>query len=146
MTVGLSLIYLVLAHADAHLSGWTLTAPLLVYGFGMGMIFVPLFDIIMGDIRDHQVGSASGILESLQQLGSSLGVAVLGTVFFSVVAARPNVDSFLAASQRVALLALGLTAVAFVLGFLLPSKQRTAAASTAGPAGAPARDEELVAA
>ena len=32
---------------------------------GMGMIFVPLFSIIMGEIDDHEVGSASGLLESL---------------------------------------------------------------------------------
>ena len=49
----------------------------------MGMIFVPLFSIIMGEIDDHEVGSASGLLESLQQLGASLGVAVLGTLFFA---------------------------------------------------------------
>ena len=50
------------------------------------MIFVPLFSIIMGEIDDHEVGSASGLLESLQQLGASLGVAVLGTVFFGQLA------------------------------------------------------------
>ena len=51
---------------------------MVVYGLGMGMIFVPLFSIIMGEIEDHEVGSASGMLESLQQLGASLGVAALG--------------------------------------------------------------------
>ena len=50
------------------------------------MIFVPLFSIIMGEIDDHEVGSAAGLLESLQQLGASLGVAALGTLFFDGIA------------------------------------------------------------
>ena len=70
-------------------SGCADLAPgLFVFGFGMGMIFVPLFSIIMGEIDDHEVGSASGLLESLQQLGASLGVAVLGTLFFSTSRSR----------------------------------------------------------
>jgi EmrB/QacA subfamily drug resistance transporter len=92
-----------------------LLAPLLVYGIGMGMIFVPLFGIIMGEVRDHEVGSASGMLESLQQLGSALGVAVLGTVFFG------HLD---VGVERVTLITFGLTAVTFALGFLLPRKAR----------------------
>ena len=58
---------------------------MVVYGLGMGMIFVPLFSIIMGEIEDHEVGSASGLLESFQQLGASLGVAALATLFFATI-------------------------------------------------------------
>jgi MFS family permease len=93
-----------------------------VYGLGMGMIFVPLFDIIMGEVRDHEIGSASSLLESVQQLGASLGVAVLGTIFFTVV----HTSTFAAASHRVALVALGLTALAFGLCFRLPRHTRHA--------------------
>ncbi len=127
MSVGLAGVYVVLDRADAGLGGWDLALPLLVYGFGMGMIFVPLFDIIMGEIRDHEVGSASGLLESFQQLGASLGVAALGTVFFSAIGARPVVADFLDASRHVTLIALALTVAAFALGFLLPRRAREAA-------------------
>jgi hypothetical protein len=97
----------------------------------MGMIFVPLFDIIMGEVRDHEVGSASAILESLQQLGASIGVAGLGTVFFSTIGARPALAGFLQAGERVTLITIGLVVLAFVLGFLLPHRARQAAAVTA---------------
>jgi hypothetical protein len=90
----------------------------------MGMIFVPLFDIIMGEVKDREVGSASSMLESIQQMGASLGVAVLGTVFFTTVAAR----SFVAASQQVTLIALALTLVSLALAFLLPRRARAHAA------------------
>ncbi|MGB3443981.1 MAG: MFS transporter [Actinophytocola sp.] len=101
-------------------------APLVVFGAGMGMIFVPLFDIIVGDLSDREIGSASGILTSVQQLGASLGIAVLGTVFFSNVDA-PAAPAFVDAAKIVTLVAIGLTAVTFALGFLLPHKAKAAA-------------------
>src|SRR5215475_437971 len=121
MAIGLVGILLVLS---TEVNQWTLLPALLVYGGGMGMIFVPLFDIIMGDVRDHEVGSASSMLESLQQMGASLGVAVLGTVFFSSLGARPAIGDFLGATRTVAAIAFGLVVVAFALAFLLPRAAR----------------------
>jgi MFS family permease len=85
--IGLAGVYLVLTHTHTALSGWILAGPLLAFGIGMGMIFLPLYDIIMADIADREVGSAAGVLEAVQQLGASLGVAVLGTIFFGAIGA-----------------------------------------------------------
>lgn len=128
MAIGLVALFAALS-GDAN--QWTLLPSFLVYGFGMGMIFVPLFDIIMGDVSDHEVGSASSMLESLQQMGASLGVAVLGTVFFSALGARPLIGDFLGAARIVAAIAFGLIVVAFVLAFLLPHKARAHGAEEA---------------
>jgi EmrB/QacA subfamily drug resistance transporter len=87
MAAGLGGVYLVLTHTHTALSGWLLAGPLLAFGIGMGMIFLPLYDIIVADIADHEVGSAAGVLEAVQQLGASLGVAVLGTIFFGLIGA-----------------------------------------------------------
>ena len=81
-----ALLWWSLRSDDGQLGFADLAPGLFVFGVGMGMIFVPLFSIIMGEIDDHEVGSASGLLESLQQLGASLGVAVLGTLFFDRIA------------------------------------------------------------
>ncbi|MGH6657716.1 MAG: MFS transporter [Actinocrinis sp.] len=124
MAVSLVGLYLVFAHDGAGLVGWHLMPALGVYGFGMGMIFVPLFDIIMGEVGDREVGSASAILESLQQLGASVGVAALGTVFFGTIGPRPRLASFVQAGEHVTLIAIALIAAAFVLGFLLPRRAR----------------------
>lgn len=105
--------------------GWGLALPLFAYGLGMGMIFVPLFDIIMGDVAGHEVGSAAAMLESLQQMGACLGVSILGTVFFAAVGATFTPAGSMHASHVVTLIALGLTAVAFGLGFLLPQHARS---------------------
>jgi EmrB/QacA subfamily drug resistance transporter len=124
MAIGLILLFAVFSQGVGNVSGLKLALPMMVYGIGMGMIFVPLFDIIMGEVKDREVGSASSMLESIQQLGACLGVAALGTVFFTAVGPRPGAESFLAASQQVTLIALALTVVSFALAFLLPRKAR----------------------
>ncbi|MCW6010836.1 MFS transporter [Micromonospora sp. CPCC 205371] len=135
MTVGTVGVYVVFERYGAEIGTWTLTGPLFVFGLGMGMIFVPLFGIIMGDIEDREVGSASGMLESIQQLGASIGVAVLGTVFFGI--ARPTEHGMLDAgtpadaATAVTLLTIVLSMAAFGLGFLLPRKARAVHAEKA---------------
>ncbi|WP_207401237.1 MFS transporter [Actinomadura roseirufa] len=112
MAAGMTALYAVFGTAGTGLGGWHLAAPLLVFGAGMGMIFVPLFDIIVAGIADHEVGSASAALESVQQLGASLGVAVLGTVFFGVIGAQAghNFDAEAAPALRAGLAAAGVPA------------------------------------
>jgi MFS family permease len=112
--------------------GWLQLVPgMVVYGLGMGMIFVPLFSIIMGEIEDHEVGSASGMLESFQQLGASIGVAALATLFFATIrledggpVAAAIAGRHVAAVEDTLLVSLVLIAVAFAVGFLLPKKAR----------------------
>ncbi|GAB3658281.1 hypothetical protein GCM10027589_18780 [Actinocorallia lasiicapitis] len=125
MTAGMVAVYVVLELLGTDVSAWPLALPFLVGGAGMGMIFVPLFGIIMGEVADHEVGSAAGALESIQQLAAALGVASLGTVFFNrfLVAGDPAGNG-LHAAQQVTLAAIALAAVAFGLAFLLPKKAR----------------------
>ena len=61
---GLLAIYAVLRGARARgVSTVDLLAPMVVGGIGMGMVFVPLFDIVMAGVRPQEMGSASGVLE-----------------------------------------------------------------------------------
>lgn len=66
-------------------SSWTLLGPLLAIGLGMGFFVVCAFNTILAAVTDAELGSASGALNAIQQLGATLGIAVLGTVFFSVL-------------------------------------------------------------
>jgi EmrB/QacA subfamily drug resistance transporter len=70
---------------DPH-SGYfsDLLGPLAVLGLGGGLGFVPLNPIIMADVAPADAGAAGGTLQTMQQIGSSLGLAVLVTVFGSV--------------------------------------------------------------
>jgi MFS family permease len=62
---------------------WTLVPPLFVCGLGMGLIFGPIFGTVLGDLDDEEVGSASGLLNAVQQLSGAFGIAALGTLFFN---------------------------------------------------------------
>ncbi|WP_143261647.1 MFS transporter [Allokutzneria sp. NRRL B-24872] len=56
--------------------------PLLVTGIGLGVFTVPFFGNALAGVAQHETGSASDLLNAAQQLGATVGVAVLGTVFF----------------------------------------------------------------
>jgi len=95
----------------------TLAPGLLVSGLGAGLVFGQLFDIILAGVAMDEVGSASGVLNAVQQLANALGVAVLGTVFFSALDGARLPTSALATAAWVALVPLALT---FLLAFRLP--------------------------
>ena len=130
MAVGTGVLYASIRGAETV--GWLQLVPgMVVYGLGMGMIFVPLFSIIMGEIEDHEVGSASGLLESFQQLGASLGVAALATLFFATIrledggpVAAATAGRHVLAAEHTLLVSVVLIGVAFAVGFLLPRKAR----------------------
>jgi EmrB/QacA subfamily drug resistance transporter len=123
MVLGLSVLFLQFGAASAP-GPWALFPALLVFGIGMGMIFVPLFGIITGDLEDHEVGSASGLLESFQQGASALGVAGLGTVFFSQFAIGGDEAQAMGAAQTITGLTILLTVVAFLVVFGLPKQAK----------------------
>ena len=133
MVVGVvvELLCLHAVSAGATVGAGTVIPGLAVYGFGMGMIFVPLFSIIVGEVDDHEVGSASGMLEAFQQFGASVGVAVLGTVFFGHLAlerggpvAAVAAGRHLGAIEAAMVVAAILLATAFVLGWFLPRRAK----------------------
>ncbi|MEV5139204.1 MFS transporter [Streptomyces syringium] len=55
--------------------------PMLVFGLGMGMEFVSLTLMAVSGVPPHETGAASGLLNATQQVGGSLGLSILVTVF-----------------------------------------------------------------
>ena len=56
-----------------------------IAGFGMGMVFVPLSAILLSNVEPRQAGSGSGLLATFQQVGGALGIAIIGTLFFTTL-------------------------------------------------------------
>ncbi|MFD0360416.1 MFS transporter [Nocardia sp. GCM10030253] len=121
MTVGLVALFFQFGSTEAP-APLAFTPALLVYGLGMGLIFVPLFGIIVGDLEDHEVGSASGLLESFQQGAAALGVAGIGSIFFGRFAIGDGEGAALSAAQTITGVAIALTAVSFAVVFGLPKQ------------------------
>jgi len=62
---------------------------LYIRGFGMGLIFTPLSSFALTSIKNDKMAQASGIMNTIRQIGGSMGVALLTTV----LTARVNFHS-----------------------------------------------------
>jgi len=63
-----------------------LLGPMLVTAAGLGMLFMPLTLVALTKVQDRDAGLASSLLNTGQQVGGSIGLALLGTVAWTVVA------------------------------------------------------------
>lgn len=74
--------------------------PLVLIGVGTGLSFFPLNLTILSSVPAGSAGSASGVLQAMQQVGASLGLAVLVTVYTSGGAGSGPVDTATVAGRR----------------------------------------------
>ena len=56
---------------------------LFIYGMGVGLATAQLTSVVLADVPKDRSGQASGITSTMRQLGSALGIALLGTALFS---------------------------------------------------------------
>ena len=107
-------------------STWQLLPGLVVCGIGAGLCVSPLFDIILAGVEEHEVGSGSGVLNAVQQFGGAVGVAVLGTVFFSLLGRHAGAPAaaFSDTIQWLLLVTAAVVLVTAVLTGLLPRRAR----------------------
>jgi hypothetical protein len=68
-------------------TGLMLAIPLFVYGVGVGFATAQLTSIVLSDVPVRKSGLASGANSTLRQVGSALGIAILGTILFSTLVA-----------------------------------------------------------
>jgi len=64
---------------------WPIAGFLFVYGLGIGLATAQLTGVIMVDVPMDKIGQASGSQSTVRQVGSALGIAVLGTVLFTQI-------------------------------------------------------------
>jgi len=60
--------------------------PMLVTSFGLGLVFVPLALVALHNVAEEDSGVASSLLNTAQQVGGAIGLALLGTVAWTTVA------------------------------------------------------------
>jgi EmrB/QacA subfamily drug resistance transporter len=63
-----------------------LLGPQLVSSFGLGLVFVPLALVALHNVAEQDSGVASSLLNTAQQVGGAIGLALLGTVAWTTVA------------------------------------------------------------
>ena len=126
MAVGVLLYLWEAERYGMAISSWQMALPLVVMGVGMGLIVAPLTDAVLSEVPREHAGSASGLINTVQQMGNALGLGLVSVVFFGVIGddLRPVqvgpafVDAFQHALGWVA----AVMGVIFLLMFALPKR------------------------
>jgi MFS family permease len=127
MSTGLSLVLVVLHLQAPAPSAWALAGPLALAGIGNGLFIAPNQDFVLATVERQEAGAASGFLSTAQRIGSSIGIAAVGTVLFGTLDARGPADlarAFTHSAQLATVLNVGLVLLALVLVLALPKKAR----------------------
>jgi MFS family permease len=130
LIVGMVALRFVVGGVGDTVDHWSFALPLFLSGLGMGAAIAPLFQTVLSTVPPRDAGSGSGALQSFQQIGSALGIAVTGQIFFSSLkdslssgtAAHPAFVGSMSAALIYELAAFGLVVV--LLFFFRPPAQR----------------------
>ncbi|HKR71397.1 MAG TPA: MFS transporter [Streptosporangiaceae bacterium] len=85
MAAGMGGLILIVHNYGRTVTTTELLPALIVAGLGMGTVLAPLADILLAGVRKEDAGSASGVFNTSIQLGASIGVAVIGVIFFGLL-------------------------------------------------------------
>jgi EmrB/QacA subfamily drug resistance transporter len=88
LVVGITWLDLIVRNLGDSLDHWTFLPPLLVAGLGLGLGFSGLFQSVLSGVPPRDAGAGSGALQAFQQIGGAIGVALVGEIFFSGLAAN----------------------------------------------------------
>jgi EmrB/QacA subfamily drug resistance transporter len=125
VVVGLVLTDLVLAlHGDEHAAGWWTAAPLLLAGVGSGLVISPNQTLTLANVPVQRAGSAGGVIQTGQRLGTAAGIALVGSVYFGTLSASHGDDA--QAAGHGLRVAVALTAVALAVGVVDVLRTRAA--------------------
>ncbi len=85
VALGLIALWVVLLTVkEQDLTNWILLAPLLVAGIGSGLFIAPNARFIVATVDGSEAGAASGVIGTMQRIGSAIGIAVVSSVLFGV--------------------------------------------------------------
>lgn len=90
LAISMWLLIRLLYHVGAQLSGFKLIVPLFIAGIGVGLFVGPASSLVLARVPEEAIGSASGSLSTVQQIGGALGVALIAIIFFGFLGANAN--------------------------------------------------------
>lgn len=107
-----------LSASDDYWSG--LFGPMLLNGVSAALCFMPVTTIVLADVDPAHAGSASGLLQTFQQLGGAIGLAVIVSVY--AVGAVPG--EFLPGARAAFLTSATFASLALLTGIALHAQHR----------------------
>ncbi len=107
IAAGMGSLIGIVHHYGVGVSTWDLVPGLVAAGLGLGAVIAPLADIVLDRVPAQHAGSASGVFNTGLQLGNSIGIALIGVIFFGLLGTQSASAAHAVAPQ----LRAGLTAV-----------------------------------
>jgi len=83
-------LLLLLAAVAAEAPLGVLAPALAVDGFGMGLALAPIMGTVLARVAPRHAGQVAGVLTTTQQVGSALGVGIIGVIFFGALGGGPD--------------------------------------------------------
>ncbi|MFF1379101.1 MFS transporter [Streptomyces sp. NPDC058308] len=112
---------------QADLTLLAMTPPVVLIGFGLGMVSGPLADMSLAGVPHENAGSASGLFNTAMHLGIALGTALTALVFFATTGGSPGAGLNREAFTTVLWWVGGLLALLWALMFCLPERAHSPA-------------------
>jgi len=88
IAAGMAGIIVTTHHYGPAVTTWELVPSLVGIGLGLGAVIAPLADIVLARVPAQDAGSASGVFNTGLQLGNSIGIAVIGVIFFGMLGSQ----------------------------------------------------------
>jgi EmrB/QacA subfamily drug resistance transporter len=88
IAAGMAGIIVTTHHYGSAVTTWELVPSLVGIGLGLGAVIAPLADIVLARVPAQDAGSASGVFNTGLQLGNSIGIAVIGVIFFGMLGSQ----------------------------------------------------------
>jgi EmrB/QacA subfamily drug resistance transporter len=129
MAAGIAGVWIAADGVGTGSNPWPIVPGLTVAGAGLSLLVIPLVNVVLAAVPSEAAGGAGGQFTTAQQLGGALGVALIGTVFFSELETHSFTDSFTAALPIVSGLFLAAAALALILPGTAVSEEETIAAA-----------------
>ena len=133
MTGGMLLLtasLLLFAQLDRGSSFWAILPGLLLGGFGMAIAMTPTTAAAMGSVPVNKAGVGSAVINSMRQVGGSLGIAVLGAVVATQISVKIGnplyPEQFVSGYHHALYVGAGITLGAAVIAFSLVRRVRHA--------------------
>ncbi|MFI7009937.1 MFS transporter [Streptomyces sp. NPDC050145] len=126
MAAGVLIYAFEAGHYGLGIASWQMALPLVVMGLGMGLIVAPLTDAVLSEVPREHAGSASGLINTVMQMGNALGLSLVSVVFFNVVedhfAQGAGSAAFIDGFRNALLWAAAILVGIFLLMFALPKR------------------------
>jgi hypothetical protein len=133
MAAGMTLVagsLLVDSTFDASTTFWNILPALLLGGVGMGLAMTPTTAAAMGSVEVDKAGVGSAVLNSMRQVGGSLGIAVMGAIVAAYVTAPRTspeaIPQFIDGFQHAVLVAAGIAFAGAIVAVATVRKYRHA--------------------